>query len=215
MIDDNTKLILVENPKSASAALKQMLTGNVFHDSSDPRTASMNHQLPSEIKRRYPDKWRDYNSFVVVRNSWDRTLSFFTYHGVLFQEPSLQGYDFDSWVAAGLPQATEEHVQIHYPEKNGGNHYLSQIEYTEEVDKVICLHSFDPLIRARELERAVTALSLEWGFPVHPVEKHINASRIGPEMMSWTEENVAIIGELFADEITRFGFQPPNVDSAQ
>lgn len=212
MIDDNTRLILIENPKSASSALKQILTGNSYHDSGDPRTATMNHDLPGKIKKRYPDKWRGYRSFVVVRNTWDRVLSFFAYHAVLIPEPSLQNYNFDSWVAAGLPRPTEAHIQHHYCDKYNGNHFLSQVQYTEEVDKVICLHSFDPVVRAKELEEALKALSQAWGFSIYPVQYNVNATRTSVDSMCWSEETVATINKIFEDEISLFSFQPPVVN---
>ncbi|WP_338294001.1 hypothetical protein [Planctobacterium marinum] len=125
----------------------------------------------------------------------------------------MQNYNFESWVAAGMPRPEEPHLQIHYPKPNGSNHFLSQIEYTKGVDRVICLHSFDPAVRASELEQAVNALSQDWGFPVYPVHKHVNASRTDLEAMAWTKESITIIGQVFSLEIERYGFQPPEAST--
>ncbi len=211
MIDDNYKYIFVENPKTASFAVKKALMAGHVANPDDYRIATVNHFTPRQIEQSYPEKWRDYRSFVVVRNTWDRLLSFFNYYGVQIPSESLESFTFDTWVEAGCPAPTEDHILPGLPEKRPGTHMLCQLQYTEGVDQIIQLHSPDPVNRSTELNNALDDLAKKWDFPLQPVSHGINATRSEGLPEAWTRQSVELIASQFAEEISTFNFQPPAV----
>lgn len=211
MIDDKTKLIFVENPKSASSAVKQALTGVELITFDDPRIATINHSVPAEIATKYPQKWRDYHSFVVVRNTWDRALSFFRFYTDTLKEESYQKYTFDEWVALGCPAPKQSAYRAILPFSDEGKHVLCQMQYVEGVEHVIVLHSFEPLIRARQLREQLMALAGKLKFSLFPVRHDVNKSTRQPAKECWTAASVANIAMQFEDEINYFGFEPPEL----
>jgi hypothetical protein len=61
MIDDATKIIFVENSKSASTAVRRALTGAEQMALNDPRIESVNHGTPGIVR---------YLSFVFTPNCY-------------------------------------------------------------------------------------------------------------------------------------------------
>lgn len=67
-ISDTNRCIFIHIPRTAGTSIKEALdlpgrghpTWQYFHDN-------------------YPDKWKAYTKFAVVRNPWDRVVSAFTY----------------------------------------------------------------------------------------------------------------------------------------
>ena len=212
MIDDNTKVIFIENPKSASTAVRRAMTGVVHMGLDDPRVGTVSHQVPAIIAKKYPQQWLAYRSFVVVRNTWDRALSIFRFYARSLNAESYQKYNFDSWVNAGCPPPEETIHRAILPYPENGEHPFSQLQYARNVDHVITLHSADPVNRAQQLQQALVSLAQQWQFSLFPVSYDINHSARQSVSERWTSESIATIGQLFNEEINCFGFQAPRED---
>lgn len=211
MIDDQRRLIFVENPKTATNSVKAALMGkeNIFNPY-DPRVGTQGHHIPSILQQRYPSQWQDYTSLVVVRNTWDRAYSFFNFYCKVGAE-SYSSMGFDRWVEKGCPAPDEHH---HYSPMNSWgilDKPLCQLRYAEGVDEVIVLHSFDGAQRHLELTDGLNRISQMLGFPLQELPVDSNHSNRSVSTEIWRRETVETIGQLFAQEIEHFGFQSPVV----
>lgn len=209
MIDEERQLIFVENPKTATNSVKIALMGreNIYNPL-DSRIGTLGHHIPSILKKRYPDQWQNYTSFVVIRNTWDRAYSFFNFYcktGAL----SYQRVSFDEWVEKGCPPPEESHLRA--PMHGWGifDKPLCQLQYAEEVDEIILLNSFDAAERHHELCIGLNRISTMLNFPLKDVPADTNHSDRVISSEVWSKITVERIAELFSYEIQCFGFTPP------
>lgn len=210
MIDDNRKFIFVENPKTATFSVKLALLGEQhIYDHLNPIMATINHDIPRVIKKKYPKKWQDYISFVVVRNTWDRAHSFFHFYSEVAGAKSYQEMGFDQWVARGCPPPNEASLRAPMHGEGRFDDVLSQLRYIYEVDEVIVLHSFDSAERIKALElgmdRVCNRLKIE---PIEIPTKGNNYKR-SQRTIHWQKVTVEKIGEKYKKEIEQFGFKEP------
>jgi len=210
MIDDQRKFIFVENPKTATFSVKHTLLGeeNMFN-LQDSRLATINHKTPELIELKYPEKWKSYLKFVVVRNTWDRAHSFFDFYQKIALSESYQTMSFDEWVADGCLPPDEGHLSN--PMKGEGRYddVLCQLRYVHGVDEVIVLHSFDHQERCRELQAGIDRISARLNIALQPIPLDGNNHGRSTRPIVWKQETVDRLAIKYKDEIKRFGFQPP------
>lgn len=175
----------------------------------DPRISTLGHQTPEIIQKRYSDKWERYTSFVVVRNTWDRALSFFTFYRKVLQSESYQAISFDEWVAKGCPAPDESHHRSPMHSWGIFDNPLCQLQYINGVDEIIKLHSFDPAIRHQELCSGLTRISSLMGFSLKPIPSDANSSGRSDIPHLWKKDTVERIRELYKEEINHLQFLPP------
>ncbi len=211
MIDDFYQYIFVENPKTASYSVKHALMGEQnVHSPNDERIGSVNHKLPIEIQQQYPEKWANYNTFTVVRNTWDRAKSFFEFYRSVVCAESFQTLSFDEWVMHGCPPPKESFLKDNIRVSNQHTLILCQLRYTLDVDEIILLPSYGPLARHKELLAGLTYIADKFGFPLHPLPVDKNNSGRTPQTNDWQRQTVDKIHDMYREEIERFGFEAPN-----
>ncbi len=208
MIDDQLKLIFVENPKTASYAIKMALMGHDFINTSDQRFATVNHHIPERIKSRYPKVWDEYTSFVVVRNTWDRAHSYFKYMRLYGVAESYQSLSFEEWVDQGCPPPKDNHLKSFINGEGRSDDVLDQMRYIKEVDEVIVLHSFNMTRRNEELQKGFDRVMDKIGKDRIAVPIGNNQGRNGAEVY-WDKDTVNKLQELYSEEIAHFGFEAP------
>lgn len=212
MIDREMKFVFVENPKTASFALKCALMGSNLADwREDPRIGTVSHLIPSLLRAKFPTEWASFFRFVVVRNTWDRALSFFRFYQTTAGAESYTKMSFDEWVEAGCPFPEEAHLRS-FIRSHGRHDVLSQLPYVEDVDEVIILNSLDPEIRSGELQAGVDGVFAKLGQPSPHIPKDLNRSRPLVETFRWTRTTVERLHSRYAEEIERFRFIPPAVE---
>ena len=129
MISDDFKCIFIHIPRCAGTSIdfffkkmqRSFETIDCFHD-----TIHM-------IKKKYPDRFKNYFKFAFVRNTWDRILSWYLYHRDLEKISPYIDMSFKRWVKSGMPI----HSTLFWKKwrKEGGGDSLDQMEYlSEEVD---------------------------------------------------------------------------------
>jgi len=62
------KLIFIHIPKNAGTAITNTLN-----------MSDIGHHMPEYYIKKYPNEWKDYKKFAVVRNPWDRVVSNYEY----------------------------------------------------------------------------------------------------------------------------------------
>lgn len=212
MIDDQRKFIFVENPKTATYSIKHSLMGedNVLNPL-DARMATINHKTPERIKSLYPEKWQNYLTFVVVRNTWDRAHSFFDFYCKAAHSKSYQAMSFDDWVANDCPPPDEAHLRAPMHGEGRFDDALCQLRYARDVDEIIVLHSFDHQTRCRELQAGIDRISSRLGVTFQPIPVDGNNYGRSATHIAWKQATVDRLGLKYEEEINHFGFQPPSV----
>lgn len=209
MLDDNLKLIFVENPKACSYSIKMALMGHDFiKNPRDERFVTVNHKTPDLIKCDFPKAWNDYLSFVVVRNTWDRAHSFFHYTKKYGVAESYQSLTFDDWVAEGCLAPKDDHLRAVMRGEGRLDDVLDQIRYIKDVDHVIVLHSMQLDKRNEELQFGFDRVMEKAGIDRRIVPVGNSQERNG-DKVPWKKETISILGERYKEEIDLFGFVAP------
>jgi len=76
MIIDKEKLIFIHIPKNAGSSIKKYLLGNESFEKLD---RPWKHKTIFDIKKSNLDIYNNYNKFAIVRNPYDRMVSWFSY----------------------------------------------------------------------------------------------------------------------------------------
>lgn len=213
MIDDQQRLIFVENPKTASSALRKALMGSDYLSNiNDPRICTIGHHIPRILKAKYPDKWEIYTSMVVVRNTWDRAHSYFTYTRDLNGANSYKRCSFEEWVKRGCPAASEDHLRALLHGHGLIDDVLDQLRYIEGVDEVIVMDSFDRKVRMEQLSRGLDRMRSKYGIITGVIPENENNLGRTEKAIPWKRETIDQLYELYQKEIDLFGFKPPHVE---
>ena len=73
-INDQFKIIFIENPKSGSTSILMALQ-KVLNYRQTSRTPEKAHQTCDEIKQQFPDKWKEYLKVSTFRDPVSRFIS--------------------------------------------------------------------------------------------------------------------------------------------
>lgn len=209
MIDDARKLIFVENPKTATYSIKRAFWGDDFSEHPDVRIATVNHDTPKIIKSKHPEEWRDYTTFVVVRNTWDRARSFYEFYRNVADARSYQEMSFDEWINKGCPRPKEDHLAAPMWGEGRADDVLCQLRYCEGVHEIVVLHSFDREQRSLELKKGIDRVCKRIG--INPLKISADSSHhsSADQPIVWKRSTVERLAEAYKEEIERFGFLEP------
>lgn len=80
MIVDEHKIIFIHIPKCAGESIETVFMGKPFNIPGDNyQMHPEKHLSIREIRTRYPEKFHSYLKFTVIRNPWDRVVSWVHY----------------------------------------------------------------------------------------------------------------------------------------
>jgi len=74
VINDEYKVIFVHIPLTGGHSIKSLFGGKSSKYLTPPNKIGP-HGSPKLYKERFPEQWRDYYRFTMVRNPWDRLVS--------------------------------------------------------------------------------------------------------------------------------------------
>ncbi len=153
------------------------------------------HAPASVIATTFPDEWRDYFKFCVVRNPWDKTLSDYFWRTKRIEMPP----DFDAYVDAlarePLPGITP---------KNHQNWDMYTINDELAVDYVV---RFEDL--TNDLSEALAKTSLEWDGWMPHMKKGADDEKGTPRRNYreyYSEHARQVVGRVYEKEINQFGY---------
>ena len=90
MIIDKHKIIFVHIPKNAGTSIKKLFTEEV-------KTFPHEHKTIHKIKKENPEIYNSYRKFAVVRNPYDRMVSWYAYlNGYTLGNDLLNTYQWNS-----------------------------------------------------------------------------------------------------------------------
>ena len=94
MIIDKEKLIFIHIPKNAGSSTKKYLIGE---SKFNKLKESWKHKTIYDIKKEYPEKYFSYKKFAIIRNPYDRVISWFAYlKRYRLDNDLLNTYQYDS-----------------------------------------------------------------------------------------------------------------------
>jgi hypothetical protein len=94
MIIDKEKLIFIHIPKNAGSSIKKYLVGE---DEFNKFKRPWDHKTINDIKNEDFDKYKSYKKFAIVRNPYDRVVSWFAYlKRYRLDNDLLNTYQYDS-----------------------------------------------------------------------------------------------------------------------
>tara|TARA_Y100000593_G_scaffold64585_1_gene119172 strand:+ start:327 stop:935 length:609 start_codon:yes stop_codon:yes gene_type:complete len=130
MIIDKEKLIFIHIPKTAGTSVK-----GIFNYPSNPTDCSKHDDIYF-IKKRFPKKYNNYRKFTIVRNPYDRMVSWYFYYKTpdwisvakKSKRYNIDDYSFENWIKKPKSVAI-----INIPEVNMKNFPISRDIFDEEL----------------------------------------------------------------------------------
>jgi hypothetical protein len=185
MIDHERKLLFIHITRTGGTSIETALVGQDWWKI-DPATK---HLSASQTRRHFGEEvWRDYTTFAVVRNPWDRFVSMWTI-GYWYEEGThLKGVKpegFSEFMRTLKPHPGEIYDTLH-------QHRVLD----EEIDFILRFETLQRDFSAMLWERDLADVTL----PV-ALKSERNAYRD-----YYDEELAAQVGETYATDIERFGY---------
>ena len=199
------RLIFIALPKVASHSIRFALRPHLADDDEEQvslfvrkriarpgfATQEHGHQLAREVRAALGvETWQSYVSFAVIRNPWDRFVSY-----VAFMMRHSGAFDRD-------PQAAMRRVLAH-PQNQSAVHYRPQSDFvTDEAGRIIV----SALCRAERLQQDFAEVCTRVGLPL-PVLEQRNASVHRPYAEYYDDELREAVAALYREDIARFDYR--------
>jgi chondroitin 4-sulfotransferase 11 len=139
------------------------------------------------------EKYKEYFTFTVVRNPWDRILSSYVYWIVERDEPSFaecKGMNFKEFVR-WIAQQDLDRID---------EHFRPQVSFFPPSVE------FSYVAHMENLDQEVATVLQEFGITVEQTP-HINGSKHDHYSRYYDEETRGIVSELYKEDIERFGYE--------
>jgi hypothetical protein len=201
IISDEHKYIFIHIPKNAGTSIEVSLTGRQQWDDKEK------HLTAAECRAKLGfDKWREFFSFCVVRNPWDRLVSQFRFSGEIWCNrhygKSLSFNDYiKEIVGKGLPFSGHDYLS-----KTGasfGDTNWQQVHRICDDNNQIIVNY---VARFENLSSDYEVICNRIG--LHNQLQHINQSdaKSKPYWNYYTEETARIVADVYAEDIERFDY---------
>ncbi|WP_319824682.1 sulfotransferase family 2 domain-containing protein [Thalassovita sp.] len=210
ILSHGRKYIFIHIPKTGGTSLALALEGRAMKDDimlgDTPKARRRSHRV-RQVKTAgrlwkhstladidglvSPGQVQDYFAFTLVRNPWDRIVSY--YHW-------LQGQGFDH-PAVRLAQSNSFTQFINHPHTQAS---LSAAPYQSYMTDIRGRERCAAYIRLEHLARDAQPLWDHLGFELSI--GHINRSDRSDYRQYYSETDAALIADLCAADITRFGY---------
>lgn len=206
MISHKHKFIFVAIPKTGTSSVISVL-GKIDPEACESKTSPEKHLTLTEYQSMYPDT-RDYYSFTIVRNPWDRLVSqyFFTrrvtqnFKYGFFKDNKVEDTSFQSFihniVGKGIPYT--KHSYNTKTSKQSWDSNSDQLNYINMNITRIC--------KFESLQFEFNIICDEINIPRHQLP-HNNPTKHKHYTEYYDDETKQIVADLFAKDIEYFGYQ--------
>lgn len=148
------------------------------------------HQTAAEVRAALGEAlWGEYFSFAVVRNPWERFVSY-----VAFMMRHNGSFERD-------PRAAMRRVLAN-PQNQSTVHYRPQSDFVTDADGNLLVSK---ICRAEQLQRDFDAVCAALALPAATLEVR-NSSTHRPYADYYDDELRLAVGERYHDDIARFGY---------
>lgn len=195
-ISNYRKLIFIHIPKNAGTAI----TNSVHCEFTD-----QGHHGVGHYQNQYPNQWKNYFKFAVVRNPWDRVVSNYEYarmdesywHSSNSNTPHATHFDYHTL----KNRSFEECVNLLYNDRHSLKHqgWGSQLFWiTDKLNNI----PIDKIFRYENLDHDQDFIS------VVPDLKKINLSPKSSESYKdyYKDDLINKVGEIYEEDIKKFNY---------
>ena len=208
-VDFDKQFIFLHNPRTGGTSLLRVLEKftSVVLQTGEHETLNDTH----EVMLRKSKIWDDYFKFSIVRNPWDRLYSAFKYLqaggsnftdtrvGNIFVQPYAGDFNafvenYDCWYKRPCHFIQYKHGM--------SPHLLPQSEFLT-LDNSLAV---DIVCRFENYEQEVTELLHNLGINIDALPKLNSSDPVEDYRLAFTDKSMAIVSELYADDIELFGY---------
>jgi len=99
MIIEKYKTIFIHIPKNAGTAIERFFNEDSRKHVIGAQVAGK-HDTISMIKQKFPEEYENYTKFAIIRNPYDRMVSWYFYVNQLCESKPINKYrfDFSTWI---------------------------------------------------------------------------------------------------------------------
>ncbi len=188
MISDDYKCIFIHVPKCAGESVETLLLGGPFNTSTYCGHTEK-HWGVKEIKKKYPAKYAAYFSFSIVRNPWERVVSWVKYRDMRRERTSGK---FEDRLWSDLNDDTFVDYMI--------KHSCSKMLYLDGEVGV------DRIIRMENLERDFSGICDLLGLQ-GLLLPHVNKTEHEAFAIYYNDRSRERVAEVFSDDICLFNYK--------
>lgn len=179
-------------PQSYARPLREWSLGDLLRAPRKKPVRFFNHMTAADIRRLVgEDVWRAYHKVTVVRNPWDRAISY--YYFINGQEPPRKQLGLSAFL-----DANREPIRSHWDRYAQGDELI--------VDQVIRFEDF-PAGLSELGARIGVGEELNAVFGSIRAKAGIRPNGAGRQSLS--PADIDLIGRLARREVERFGYTPP------
>jgi hypothetical protein len=200
MVDDVHKVIFVSIPRTGGHSITALFRKT---QEINPKIVGGRHATPVRYTRAFPDKWRKYFKFTIVRNPFDRVVSYWSraHRGYLSKE-DLENEevfkkvknDFNHFVQKELPSLITNKIHFHpqanwffIPNKLPGYDYVCRYEdFDEEIRKVL--------------------KKINFIYPVEEIPNQASSPRRRAYKDYYNPKSIEVIKDLYSKDFKRFEY---------
>ncbi|MEM9788155.1 MAG: sulfotransferase family 2 domain-containing protein [Pseudomonadota bacterium] len=141
-----------------------------------------------------PSEFKDLMVFTLVRNPWDRVVSY--YHWLRtqsFRHP-----------AVGLAKQIDFSAFLNHPDtQKSFAHDLADDYVTDADGRVRCDH----FVRIEQFARDIAPVEAHLGFSLAPLARANESKRPADYRSAYSDADAALIGRIWSADIARFGYR--------
>lgn len=176
MICEQNRAIFVHVVKTAGVSIEKQFE-QPTHD----------HRTVQEYRQLLGDRYRDYFSFTIVRNPWDKMVSQYSFNA-------------HKWVPEGTTFA--EYIRLFAAGERISRYSPFHLPCITDAEGAIAV---DYIGRFEALEDSMRHVYEQLGLPYRKLP-HENRSNRKDYRLYYDDESAQIVGRLFKDEIELFGY---------
>lgn len=200
MISHKYRCIFIHIPRTAGSSIERWIHGDDWWGFE----AESKHLIASQAKQKYAEYWDDYFKFSFVRNPWDRIISCMRWpghFGVRWIEEQGR-LDLSRYTELfGSPITVEHDHRFSQRSDLLNDHHLPGQVYLNMLDEEIdFIAKFETLADDCKFIRRQLGLRKR-------MKIHVNQSDRNSYQHYYDEEARRLVGELYAGDIERFGYQ--------
>jgi len=206
MISHRHRTIFIHIPKTGGASIERLIwkeeerteenlwMGYTYKHHNKYQTGALQHLYASNVKKAVgEDVYEDYFTFSMVRNPWDRVISQFLY--------LQKRWDLRDFLAVPRHVSFIDYLKLiqQRPHVHWNPQYLFLYD---KYDTLLV----DQVYRFEDFDSSVMSILSEIGLDPQVEIPHANKSQRLPYHVYYDDYTRDMVGEIYAEDVARFGY---------